>query len=226
MPLALGGLCDLLDRAFEDVAKELAEPQRRLLGVALGLEAPADETPDRIALPRAFVACLRAGAARGPVLVAIDDVQWLDAAFQADPRLRASRRLGDARVGILATQRGDAEDPLDLAPRARRTIRRGPPRSVERGRAPASDSDASRRTHPAPDSGAGPRVLRRQSDVRARVRALAGGGRSAAPRADADSRIASRSGTRARGAISAGRPPSPRHHRRRRAADAVAARNG
>jgi DNA-binding CsgD family transcriptional regulator len=113
MPLALGGLGDLLDRAFADVANELAEPQRKTLGVALGLEAPPEETPDQIALPRAFVACLRAMAHRAPVLVAIDDIQWLDAPSQRILAF-ALKRLDDAPVGILATQRGDEDDPLDL----------------------------------------------------------------------------------------------------------------
>ena len=102
MPLALGGLGDLLDRAFTDVAKELPKPQRRTLGVALGLEAPINQTPDPIALPRAFVGCLRALAARRPTLVAIDDVQWLDASSQRVLAF-ALKRIGDARVGILAT---------------------------------------------------------------------------------------------------------------------------
>ena len=64
-------------------------------------------------LPRAFLACLRTLATRSPVLVAIDDVQWLDAPSQRILAF-AARRLGDAPVGILVTQRGDAGDPLDL----------------------------------------------------------------------------------------------------------------
>jgi predicted ATPase len=78
MPLALGGLCDLLDVAYPAVSDELVEPQRRLLAVALGLEAPGDDPPERTALARAFLACVRALALKAPVLLAIDDVQWLD----------------------------------------------------------------------------------------------------------------------------------------------------
>src|SRR5512132_2061635 len=113
MPLALGGVGDLIETALEEVADELAEPQRRALATVVGLEAPLDEAPDPTALPRAFVACLRTLASRSPVVVAIDDVQWLDAPSQ---RILAfvARRLGDAPVGILVTQRGDAGDPLDL----------------------------------------------------------------------------------------------------------------
>jgi DNA-binding CsgD family transcriptional regulator len=114
MPLGLVGVGDLIETAFAEVAGELAEPQRRALAVVVGLEAPPDATPDPTALPRAFLACLRTLAGRSPVLVAIDDVQWLDA-----PSMRilafAARRLGDVPVGILVTQRGDAGDPLDLS---------------------------------------------------------------------------------------------------------------
>jgi DNA-binding CsgD family transcriptional regulator len=113
MPLALGGVGDLIETALAEVADELAEPQRRALAVVVGLEAPPDEPPDAAALSRAFLACLRTLAARAPVLVAIDDVQWLDAPSRRILAF-AARRLGDAPVGILATHRGDAGDPLDL----------------------------------------------------------------------------------------------------------------
>jgi DNA-binding CsgD family transcriptional regulator len=113
MPLALGAVGDLLETALAEVADELAEPQRRALAVVLGLEPPPDEAPDPTALPRAFLACLRTLATRSPVLVAIDDVQWLDAPSQRILAF-AARRLGDNQVGILVAQRGDAGDPLDL----------------------------------------------------------------------------------------------------------------
>jgi len=114
MPLALGGVGDLIETALAEVAEELAEPQRRALAVVVGLEAPPDEAPDPTALSRALLACLRTLASRSPVLVAIDDVQWLDAPSQRILAF-AARRLGDASVGILVTQRGDAGAPLDLS---------------------------------------------------------------------------------------------------------------
>jgi DNA-binding CsgD family transcriptional regulator len=114
MPLALGGVGDLIETALAEVAEELAEPQRKALAVVVGLEAPRDEAPDPTALPRAFLACLRTLASRSPVLVAVDDVQWLDAPSQRMLGF-AARRLGDAAIGILVTQRGDVGDPLDLS---------------------------------------------------------------------------------------------------------------
>jgi DNA-binding NarL/FixJ family response regulator len=47
------------------------------------------------------------------VLLAIDDVQWLDPPSQRILAFAAGR-LGDAPVGILATQRGSGADPLEL----------------------------------------------------------------------------------------------------------------
>jgi DNA-binding CsgD family transcriptional regulator len=113
MPLALGGVGDLIETALAEVADQLAEPQRRLLAVVVGLEAPPDEAPDHLAVPRAFLAYLRALSARSPVLLAIDDAHWLDPASQ---RILAfvARRVGDAPVGILATVRGNVADPFDL----------------------------------------------------------------------------------------------------------------
>jgi DNA-binding CsgD family transcriptional regulator len=113
MPLALGGVGDLIETALVEVADELAEPQRRALAVVVGVEAPPEEPPEATALPRAFLACLRILASRSPVLVAIDDVQWLDAPSQRILAF-AARRLGEVPVGILVTQRGDAGNPLDL----------------------------------------------------------------------------------------------------------------
>jgi DNA-binding CsgD family transcriptional regulator len=116
MPIALAGLSDLLETAFGEIADELAEPQRRAIAAALGIEDPPLVVPDSLALPRAVVAGLRLLAAREPVLVAIDDVQWLDAASRRVLAF-AVRRVGTLPFGVLMTLRGtsDVPDPLDLA---------------------------------------------------------------------------------------------------------------
>ena len=116
MPIPLGAVSDLLDPAFEEVADALAEPQRRALATALGIATDARGRPDRLALPRALVAAFRALAAEAPLLVAVDDVQWLDAA-SARVLAFASRRTGGAPIGVLATLRGGPEErePLGLA---------------------------------------------------------------------------------------------------------------
>jgi DNA-binding NarL/FixJ family response regulator len=116
MPIPLGAVSDLLDPVFDAVSDDLAEPQRHALAAALGIETNAAGRPDRLALLRALVAALRALASDGPVLLAIDDVQWLDPA-SARVLSFAVRRIGEQPVGMLATLRGGAEqpDPLGLA---------------------------------------------------------------------------------------------------------------
>jgi DNA-binding NarL/FixJ family response regulator/tetratricopeptide (TPR) repeat protein len=113
MPLPLGGLSDLLETALPEIGDELAEPERRALAVAVGLEVPSEQTPGRVALPRAFLACVRTLAGHSPLILAIDDVQWLDPPSQRIVAF-AARRLGESPVGMLVTQRGAAGDPLDL----------------------------------------------------------------------------------------------------------------
>ena len=113
LPLALVGLTDLAGDAFGDVAGELADHERAELAATLGLSAPDGSGRDALALPLAFLALLRVLARDEPVLIAVDDVQWLDPS-SARILSFAARRLGDLPIGILVTQRGDGPDPLDL----------------------------------------------------------------------------------------------------------------
>ena len=116
MPISLGAVSDLLDPVFAEISDELVEPQRRALAAALGTETGPGARPDRLTLLRGLVAALRALAADAPLLLAIDDVQWLDPA-SARVLSFAVRRIGEEPIGVLATLRGDAEtrDPLGLA---------------------------------------------------------------------------------------------------------------
>jgi DNA-binding NarL/FixJ family response regulator len=116
MPVPLGAVSDLLDPVFHEVSDELVEPQRRALAAALGNETAAGGRPDRLTLLRALVAALRALADDGGLLLAIDDVQWLDPA-SASVLSFAVRRIGDEPIGVLASLRGatDEPDPLGLA---------------------------------------------------------------------------------------------------------------
>jgi DNA-binding CsgD family transcriptional regulator len=113
LPLALVGLSDLAGDVFDAVAGELAEHDRAVLAATLGLAAPDRPGRDALALPLAFLALLRLLARDAPVLIAVDDVQWLDPS-SARILSFAARRLGDLPVGILLSQRGDGPDPLDL----------------------------------------------------------------------------------------------------------------
>ena len=100
MPIPLGAVSDLLDPVFHEVSEELVEPQRHALAAALRIETGAGGRPDRLALPRALVAALRVLASQKPLLLAIDDVQWLDPA-SARVLSFAARRIGEEPIGVL-----------------------------------------------------------------------------------------------------------------------------
>jgi ATP/maltotriose-dependent transcriptional regulator MalT len=102
--LAFGGLSDLLEPVLEDVAPALPRLRRRALEVALLLAEPDEEPPDPRAIGLAFLDALRLLAEDGPVLVALDDLQWLDSSSALVVPL-ALRRLRDEPVGLLATLR-------------------------------------------------------------------------------------------------------------------------
>jgi DNA-binding CsgD family transcriptional regulator len=110
-------LTDLLEPALADVGSELAAPQRRALEAALLLDDLAGGAKlDARAASLGALGALRALAARAPVTLAIDDVQWTDG-----PSARAIsfalRRLADEPVTVVAARRNAAgtKDPLDLA---------------------------------------------------------------------------------------------------------------
>jgi predicted ATPase len=77
--LAYVGLGDLFDRVLDDVVGELSLPRRRALEFALLRDEAADEAVDQRALAVAVRDVLGLLSERKPVVVAIDDVQWLDA---------------------------------------------------------------------------------------------------------------------------------------------------
>ena len=113
--LSFAGLSELLTPVFDEVAPSLAPPRRRALEVALLLAEPGETALDRHAIGLAVLDVLRAMAERSPVLVALDDVQWLDPASAGAIQI-ALRRLRDEPVGVLATLRlaPELESPVDL----------------------------------------------------------------------------------------------------------------
>ena len=107
--LLLGALGDLLQDVHDVVLPPLPAPQRHALAVALLLEE-SEEQPDLRALTVAFLSALRELAAGGPVVVAVDDVQWLDATTFG-LLLFAARRLAAEPVLFLFTCRVDETAP-------------------------------------------------------------------------------------------------------------------
>ena len=121
---------DLLEHVLGEVIAELPVPQRRGLEVALLLRESKGPPPEQHTLGVAFLAALRALAASQPVLLALDDIQWLDPSSAAMLQF-AARRLRDERVVLLLARRrmpGMDMARLELAlPEDRRlTLRVGP----------------------------------------------------------------------------------------------------
>jgi DNA-binding CsgD family transcriptional regulator len=110
---AHAALGDLLGPHLE-LLEVLPGPRRRALEVAL-LVAERGEEPDQQAVALATLTALRALAREGPLVVAVDDVQWLDRPSAAVLGF-AARRLTGEPIGLLLAQRtaGAAPAPLDL----------------------------------------------------------------------------------------------------------------
>lgn len=79
LEVAHAGLGDLLEDTLADVGPGLEAPRRRALETALLLGSEANEPVDFRTLAVAVRSALKALAEREPILVAVDDVQWLDA---------------------------------------------------------------------------------------------------------------------------------------------------
>jgi DNA-binding CsgD family transcriptional regulator len=112
--LSLAGVGDLLDPFLDNVLPLLPSPQRRALEVALLIVEAEGRAPDPRAVAVAFLGALRALARAGPVLLAVDDVQWLDAPSESVLRF-AARRLRDEPVALLVTQRATGTTSVPLA---------------------------------------------------------------------------------------------------------------
>jgi DNA-binding CsgD family transcriptional regulator len=105
--LAFAAVADLL--ADVDPAVLAGLPEVRRVAVDRVLLRASSEGPitDQHVVAAAFASVLDRLAVDAPVLVAIDDVQWLDSSSQAVVAF-AARRL-NGRVGVLATERCDPD---------------------------------------------------------------------------------------------------------------------
>ena len=101
--LAYTALGDLLSAVDESEWADLPVPQRQGLEAALLRRRDDPEPAEPRAVAAAFVAVLDRLAAQSPVVIAIDDVQWLDTS-SANVVSFAARRL-PAGAGLLCTTR-------------------------------------------------------------------------------------------------------------------------
>jgi DNA-binding CsgD family transcriptional regulator len=102
--LSFVGLADLFDPIGDDLLDGVPPPQRDAVSAAL-LHRPVPGTGlDERALSAAVLTLLRMLASEGPLLVAVDDAQWLDSA-SARVLSFAARRLETEHVGLFVTVR-------------------------------------------------------------------------------------------------------------------------
>lgn len=129
--LTYAGLLDLLEAVEDDVFVALPVPQRRALEAAL-LRADAEgPSADQRSIATGFLSVLRTLSISKPVVLVIDDVQWLDGPSRHVLEF-AMRRLESERIGLIAAARLDAHAPSrapfgqSLATERVRQIKLGP----------------------------------------------------------------------------------------------------
>jgi DNA-binding CsgD family transcriptional regulator len=112
--LSFATLIDLLDGVEPDELAALPVPQRRALEVALLRAEPAGAPPEAHAIRVGFLNALRALAVSEPLLIAADDVQWIDAP-SAEALAFAGLRIQDDRVRFLLATRPGGSFALERA---------------------------------------------------------------------------------------------------------------
>ena len=115
--VAHAGLGDLLEDALEDVRSGLEAPRRRALETALLVGSEVHGSVDFRTLAVAVRSALQLLAEREPILIAVDDVQWLDAPSTSVLAF-SLRRLQGANIRLLLARRrasGSAVSELELA---------------------------------------------------------------------------------------------------------------
>ena len=102
--LSFTALIDLLDGISSEELAALPAPQLHALDVALLRAEPTAAPPEVHAIALGFLNVLRSLAVRQRLVVAIDDLHWLDRA-SGDVLAFAARRLGDEQISFLLARR-------------------------------------------------------------------------------------------------------------------------
>ena len=114
--LSYSALTDLMEGVLVQAIPHVPGPQRRALEVALLRADDVGPPVDRRAVSAAFLSVVRHLSSMAPVVVAIDDVQWIDGSSRSVLE-SAFRRLRDEPIGALLTLRTGtlaASTPLGL----------------------------------------------------------------------------------------------------------------
>ncbi|HEU5204893.1 MAG TPA: AAA family ATPase [Candidatus Limnocylindrales bacterium] len=110
--LSFAALGDLVGEVFNEASGVLPAPQRQALEVALLLRE-ADEPADPRTTASALLSVMTTVSRRAPLVIVIDDAQWLDPA--STRALEFTVRRLPATVGVVVGRRVGAAGPLDLA---------------------------------------------------------------------------------------------------------------
>lgn len=102
--IAYAGLL-ALTQPIRHLLDRLPEPQADALGSALGLRRPLPA--DRFTVYAGLLSLLGAAADDGPLLIAVDDLQWLDASSR-EAVVFVARRLGNEGIGLIISERTDS----------------------------------------------------------------------------------------------------------------------
>jgi DNA-binding CsgD family transcriptional regulator len=112
-PLAYVALADLLEPVLDEILARLPPPQARALEVAMVRADAGGQRLDRHAVSAAMLGTVRTLSTATPVLIAVDDLQWLDRPSARVLEFVIHRQNAD-RVGVLATSRSGEPAPIDL----------------------------------------------------------------------------------------------------------------
>ena len=105
--LAFAALGDLLEDVPTEAMSDLPEPQRRALEVALLRREAEGPAPLSRAVALGLLGVVRSLTESRPVLLAVDDVQWLDRP-SASALEFVARRLREGPIGLLVARRLEA----------------------------------------------------------------------------------------------------------------------
>jgi DNA-binding CsgD family transcriptional regulator/DNA polymerase III delta prime subunit len=114
MMLTYGAIGDLIGDVFDEAIVGAPGPQRTAMEIALLRRPPGELAPDQRVIALAVREALRTLSTSSPLVLALDDIQWLDPS-SARALAFALRRLTGYPVAVLATRRlEDDADPARL----------------------------------------------------------------------------------------------------------------
>ena len=111
--LSYATLADVVGPAFDEARAQLPHPQELALAAAL-LRVTSHEPADPRTVATAVVGVLTELVRKQPVLIAIDDVQWVDLASRRALEFAARRLPAQLRLCVTRRSEGAADVPLEL----------------------------------------------------------------------------------------------------------------